>query len=186
MGKSHIRAWQAPENLGHSDLLPDPREQDYTGSEAGLARPMFPSHQILGTNSSGHPFQKGRTKGQVRKLLHWKRGLGTAFSPAPGHMGPRVLFPTCPSLYPKGFSDLQTTNAQRRKHLPKIRMTTTAQEQGHLTWGGLLPCSEILGASLEIISMGMYPPVPLPWIKVPHSKIHGACPILSDEGMKKA
>lgn len=129
MGKSHICAWQAPEDLGHSDLLSDPGEQDHkvpiafhhAKPETGLALPTFPSHQILGTNSSGHLFQKGRTKGQIQQLLHRKRGLGAAFSPAPGHMGPRVLFPTCASLYPKEFSDLQTTNAQRRKRLPKTR-----------------------------------------------------------------
>ena len=62
--------------------------------------------------------------------------------------------------------------------------TTTAKEQPGLGWP-----PDVLGDSgsiLEITSMRMYPPVPLPGIKVPHSEIHGACPIRSDEGMEKA
>lgn len=129
MGKSHIWAWQAPEDLGHRNILSDPGEQDHKVPIAftmpnlrlDLLYPRFPVTRSWEPTAVGTHFKRGEPKARSGSCYSEKEDLGAAFSPTPGHMGPRVLFPSCASLYPKGFSDLQTMNAQRRKHLPKTR-----------------------------------------------------------------
>ena len=133
VGKSHIWAWQAPEDLGHSDLLPNPGEQDHTRFEAGLALPMFPSHQILGTNSSGHPFQKVRAKGQVQQLLHWKRGLGQHSHQLLATWDPESFLPHVPASIPKDslISKLPMPREENIYLKPggQIQMTTTMAQR---------------------------------------------------------
>lgn len=110
-----------------------PKPFHHARSEAGLVLPMFPSHQILGTNSSGHLFQKGRTKGQSGSCHSGKEDSGQHSHQLLNTWDPESFSPQVPASIPKDslISKLQMPREENIYLKPggQIRMTTTTAQR---------------------------------------------------------